>query len=56
MSLPSVTFRTEMLNIEDISKVLVRVQRSISQQLAMRAHIGWLAADSILRTIPLVVI
>ena len=35
MSLSAVTLRTQMLDIEDISEVLICIQRPISQQLAM---------------------
>ena len=36
-----------MLGIEDITEVLVSVERAICQQLAVRAHIAGLRTDSI---------
>lgn len=48
MGLSSITFRSEVLCIEDVSEVLIRVEWAISEQLTVRADVRRLAADTIL--------
>ena len=48
MGLSSITFRSEVLCIEDVSEVLISVEWAISEQLTVRADVRRLASDTIL--------
>ena len=55
MRLPSITLWSQVLRIEDVSEVLVSIQRPIGQQLAMRTNI-WLASNTILCRVACIIV
>ena len=48
VGLSPIAFWPEVLRVEDVLEVLVRVQGAISEQLAVRAHVRRLAANAAL--------
>ena len=55
MRLPSIALWPQVLRIEDVSEVLVGVQRPVSQQLAVRANI-WLASNTVLCRVACIIV
>ena len=55
MRLPSIALWPQVLRIEDVSEVLVGVQRPVGQQLAVRANI-WLASNTVLCRVACIIV